>query len=141
MVGIPTRTGKMFISDLMVYVKALKSLSWHMRVYFVKDFKILLNMLYCSILSLLKLMAAVLEYLDLEATKPIYLQVAISGNDVFLVLTVLLAIKRKILSNIFLKYMISCDYWRNNGNNDLQCGCFNMTQVEDGKLLFHLEWP
>ena len=86
-------------------------------------------------------MAAVLEYLDLEATKSIYLQVAISGNDVFLVLTVLLAIKRKILSNIFLKYMISCDYWRNNGNNDLQCGCFNMTQVEDGKLLFHLEWP
>ena len=48
-------------------------------------------------------MTAVLEYLDLEATKSIYLQVAISGNDVSLVLTVLLAIKRKI----FIKYILN----------------------------------
>ena len=38
--------------------------------------------------------------------------------------------------------MTSCDFWRNNGNNDKQCGCFNMTRAEpDGKLLSHLEWP
>jgi len=37
--------------------------------------------------------------------------------------------------------MTSRDFWRNNGNSDMQCRCFNMTQVEDGKLLSHLEWP
>jgi len=37
--------------------------------------------------------------------------------------------------------MTSRDFWRNNGNNDMQCGCFNMTRAEDEKLLSHLEWP
>ena len=37
--------------------------------------------------------------------------------------------------------MKSRDFWKNNGNNDKQCGCFNMTRAEDGKLLSHLEWP
>ena len=37
--------------------------------------------------------------------------------------------------------MTSRDFWRNNGNNDMQCGCFNMMRAEDGKLLSHLEWP
>ena len=37
--------------------------------------------------------------------------------------------------------MASRDFQRNNGNNDMQCGCFNMMRAEDGKLLSHLEWP
>ena len=37
--------------------------------------------------------------------------------------------------------MTSRDFWKNNGNNDMQCGYFNMTRAEDGKLLSHLEWP
>jgi len=36
--------------------------------------------------------------------------------------------------------MTSHDFWRNNGNNDKQYGCFNMTRAEDGNLLSHLEW-
>ena len=44
--------------------------------------------------------------------------------------------KKDFIKKVF-KYMTSHDFWRNNGINDKQCGCFNMTWGEDGKLLSH----
>jgi len=47
------------------------------------------------------IVTALLEYLDLEVTKPTSLQSSNPWKGFFLVLAVLLAIKRKILSNKF----------------------------------------
>ena len=50
----------------------------------------------------------------------------------------IISYKKKDVNKHLLKYMISRDFWRNNSNNDMQCRCFNMTRVEDGK--YCLNW-